>query len=73
MARYQVRDTLLLFPKTKWMRQGWSDSYQIPDTKLQVHLVGVDIESLVSPEPMISARALESLRRTTAGFIPALN
>jgi 5-methylcytosine-specific restriction endonuclease McrBC regulatory subunit McrC len=73
MSRYQVRDAVLLFPRTGWMPVGWSDSYQIPDTNFNVHLVGIDIESLVSPEQMVSARACESLSRTMARFIPTQN
>jgi len=71
MSRYRVCDTLLLFPKTRWMREDWSESYLIPGTDLRVHLLGVDIESLVSPEKEVSSHALARLARATVAFIPA--
>lgn len=71
MSRYQVHDTLLLFPRTRWMSEDWSESYQIPETDLKVHLLGVDIESLVSPEKEISSPALARLTQTIAAFLPA--
>lgn len=71
MSLYNVRDTLLLFPRTRWMNKDWSESYQIPETNLKVHLLGVDIESLVSPDEQVSAPALARLTQTIAGFLPA--
>lgn len=71
MSRYKVRDTMLLFPRTRWMNEDWSETYQIPDSDLKVHLLGVDIEALVSPDQEVSSQALARLTRTIAAFLPA--
>lgn len=72
MSRYGVHDTLLLFPRTAWMSEDWSESYRIPDTHLKVHLLGVDIAALVSPDENVSSPALARLTTTIAPFIPAV-
>lgn len=57
MSRYGVRDTLLLFPRTVWMSEDWSERYQTSDAHLKVRLLGVDIAAHVSPDENISSHA----------------
>ena len=66
LLRYQLRHALLLFPKTEWMPGSWSSTYDIPGTGLVVQIVGVDIESLVSPHEDRHQEALRSLRTLVA-------
>ena len=48
LVRYKVSGAIVLVPKAPWMPEKWIKSYLDPDTNAQVHLIGVDIEGLVS-------------------------
>jgi 5-methylcytosine-specific restriction enzyme subunit McrC len=62
LLRYQLRDALLFFPRVAWMPPGWAGSFDIPRTDLHLHLIGVDIESLISPQPALRAESLVTLK-----------
>tara|TARA_R110001606_G_scaffold355628_1_gene506660 strand:- start:7282 stop:8520 length:1239 start_codon:yes stop_codon:yes gene_type:complete len=48
LTRYKVSDAVVLTPKAPWMTKKWTKTYRDTDTNAQVHLVGVDVEGLIS-------------------------
>ena len=48
LTRYKVSRALILVPRAPWMPEKWIKSFRDPETNAQIHLIGVDIEGLVS-------------------------
>lgn len=51
LTRYKISEALILVPKAPWMPEKWSKKYRDADTNARVHLIGVDIEGLISRDP----------------------
>lgn len=63
LLRYQLKNALLFFPKAAWMEASWMGSFDISGTALRLHLVSVDIESLVSTYRRMREEALTELTK----------
>ncbi|AYF90135.1 hypothetical protein D6Z43_24475 [Pseudomonas sp. DY-1] len=48
LGRFKVEKGIVFVPKLPWMQAGWTVMYEIPDSAAKVHLVGVDLECLLS-------------------------
>ncbi len=70
VMRYQVKHALILQPRAPWMPPAWSKSYQIAGTDAHVHLIGVDMEALLSRDMTIRSLAFDTLSDVLAGLLP---
>ncbi|WP_420007585.1 McrC family protein [Xanthomonas sacchari] len=61
LSRYQASHALVFLPKAPWMSQSWTARYRSPDGNDQVHLIGIDIERLVSRNKTVRAEATRDL------------
>jgi 5-methylcytosine-specific restriction enzyme subunit McrC len=61
LTRYKTSTSIVFVPWAKWMADGWTASFLISETERRIHLVGVDIEKLVSRESAIRDRAYIAL------------
>jgi len=71
LTRYGIARAILFVPRLSWMDSGWRPRYSVPTTDHQMHLVAVDIESLVSRAPLVRAGALSALRAALADVTAA--
>ena len=69
LARYSVRNALMFMPRANWMTTDWIRSYQIPETDRQIHLIGVDIEGLISRNHAVRDMASQGLSRTVLSVL----
>ncbi|MDN6873690.1 hypothetical protein QO209_14695 [Pseudomonas citronellolis] len=70
LSRYKVKDAMILVPWAPWMSPGWTKVYQDPDSGARVHLVGTDIEGLVSRSATIREMAYAALSDVLGGVLP---
>ncbi|WP_159252720.1 McrC family protein [Xanthomonas phaseoli] len=61
LSRYEASHALVFFPKAPWMNQSWVARYISPNGSDKVHLIGTDIERLVSRNKVTRAEALGDL------------
>lgn len=61
LSRYKASHALVFLPRAPWMSQSWSARYRSPDGNDQVHLIGIDIERLVSRNKTVRAEATRDL------------
>jgi len=71
LTRYQVKTAILLYPQANWMPESWTHSYRIPGTDKLIHVVGVDIENLVSRDKEKQIWAQNTLGIILNELIPA--
>ncbi|MGC5686127.1 McrC family protein [Pseudomonas haemolytica] len=71
LTRYNVSDAVILVPKAPWMPGKWTKSYRDPDTNAQVHLIGVDVEGLVSRSTMAREASYKLLTEMLGSVLPA--
>lgn len=61
LTRYGVQNAFILVPRANWMSSGWLKSYRVSGADSHVHLLGVDIESLVGRDGNARQEALSVL------------
>lgn len=71
LTRYKVSDAVILVPKAPWMPEKWTKSYRNADTGAQVHIMGVDVEGLVSRSAKVRDASYKMLREMLGGVLPA--
>lgn len=71
LTRYGIARAILFVPRLSWMESGWRPKYSVPTTNHQMHLVAVDIESLVSRSSLIRIAALSALSAALADVTAA--
>lgn len=69
LSRYKVKDAMILVPWAPWMPPGWTKIYQDPDSGARVHVVGTDIEGLVSRSVTTRAKAYASFSDVLGGVL----
>jgi 5-methylcytosine-specific restriction endonuclease McrBC regulatory subunit McrC len=70
LTRYKVHEAVLLVPRAPWMPAKWIKSYRDNDTDSQVHLIGVDVEGLVSRESKARKASYQSLTEMLVSVLP---
>ena len=71
LTRYKVSEAVILVPKAPWMPGTWTKSYRDADTNAQVHLVGVDVEGLVSRSAKAREASYKLLTQMLGSVLPA--
>jgi hypothetical protein len=71
LTRYKVSEAIILAPKAPWMSEKWIKTFSDAETGAQVHLIGVDIESLVSRSSKTRDASYKSLAETLIGILPS--
>lgn len=71
LTRYKVSDAVILVPKAPWMPEKWTKSYRDADTDAQVHIMGVDVEGLVSRSAKVRDASYKMLTEMLGGVLPA--
>ncbi len=69
LARFKVRDAIILVPQAKWMQARWTKSYDVPEGDGHIHLIGVDIENLVTRSQIQRSHALAALSATIGAIL----
>ncbi|KPQ19677.1 McrC family protein [Halomonas sp. HL-93] len=62
LSSYGLSEALLFFPKSDWMESGWRASYNVVGESRSIHIVSVDVESIVSRDKKVRDAAEETLR-----------
>lgn len=70
LARYKVSDAVVLVPKAPWMPEVWIKSYRDADSGAQVHIMGVDIEGLLSRSGKVRDASHKMLAEMLGGILP---
>ena len=70
LVRYKVSGAIILVPKAPWMPEKWIKSFLDPDTNAQVHLIGVDIEGLVSRGFEVRSASYKLLAEMLGSVLP---
>lgn len=68
LTRFDVDNALIFLPKASWMQDSWMKSYAVPGGG-HIHLIGVDIERLVTRNQAIRVPALSAFSRTIRGIL----
>jgi 5-methylcytosine-specific restriction endonuclease McrBC regulatory subunit McrC len=71
LTRYKVSDAVILVPKAPWMPEKWTKSYRDADSDAQVHILGVDVEGLVSRSAKVRDASYKMLTEMLGGVLPA--
>ena len=71
LSRYKVSDAVVLVPKAPWMPEMWTKTYRDADSGAQVHIMGVDIEGLLSRSGKIRDASHKVLAEMLGGILPA--
>lgn len=71
LTRYKVSEAVILVPKAPWMPGTWTKSYRDADTNAQVHLIGVDVEGLVSRSTKAREASYKLLTQMLGSVLPA--
>ncbi|MFB4403700.1 McrC family protein [Pseudomonas inefficax] len=71
LARYKVSDAVVLVPKAPWMPEMWTKTYRDADSDAQVHIIGVDIEGLLSRSGAIRDASHKMLAEMLGGILHA--
>lgn len=71
LVRYKVSAAIILVPKAPWMPEKWIKSYLDTDTNAQVHLIGVDVEGLVSRGFEAKSASYKLLSEMLGSVLPA--
>ena len=71
LTRYKVSEAVILVPKAPWMPEAWTKSYRDADTNARVHLIGVDVEGLVSRSAKAREVSYELLTQMLGSVLPA--
>lgn len=59
---FAVDNSVVILPRAPWMPSTWVSSYTVTHSGRKVHLVGVDIEKLVSHRADVKTAARDALR-----------
>ncbi|WP_232324098.1 McrC family protein [Pseudomonas fluorescens] len=70
LTRYKVSEAVILIPKAPWMSEKWTKNYRDANTNARVHLVGVDIEGLVSRDPKKRNASYKLLTEMLGNVLP---
>ena len=71
LTRYKVSEAVILVPRAPWMPEKWTKSYRDADTNAQVHLIGVDVEGLVSRDSKARNASYKLLNEMLGSVLPA--
>lgn len=73
MSQYNVNTGILFFPRAEWMSttsdKGWFCSYNVPMTEKKIHLIGVDMQKILSSDKHRREEALNCLKKSLDDFI----
>jgi 5-methylcytosine-specific restriction endonuclease McrBC regulatory subunit McrC len=65
---FNVNNAVVLMPRAPWMSHSWTSSYTVTHSGRKIHLVGVDIEKLVSHRLEVKTAARDALREALLAF-----
>lgn len=69
LDRFDVQNAIVFMPMANWMTPVWTKRYSVPQSGRVIHLVGVDVESLVSHRKDICERARAALGGILVGLV----
>ncbi|MGX5723423.1 McrC family protein [Metapseudomonas otitidis] len=64
LGRFKVDKGIIFVPKLPWMQDQWTAMYEVPDSTASIHLLGVDLESLLSRNDTIRQQAYVNFSNT---------
>jgi len=70
LARYKVSNAIILIPKAPWMQEMWTKTYRDVDSGAKVHIMGVDIEGLLSRTGKTRDASHKFFAETLSGILP---
>lgn len=69
LDKFDVQNAIVFMPRASWMTPMWTARYSVPHSGRMIHLVGVDIESLVSHRKDVREGARSALGGLLAGLV----
>jgi len=62
LTALEVRDAIILVPRQRWMTESWKQSFAVSATDRRIHVIGVDIEQIVSRARNVREAAQSDLK-----------
>lgn len=69
VERFKVLTGIIFVPKRPWMQTGWNMVYETPERDSKIHMVGVDLERLLSRNEGVKEKAYSELSEVLEGIL----
>ncbi|MCI3944517.1 McrB [Pseudomonas syringae] len=69
IKKYKVLEAFILTPKAPWMQKIWTKTYLDNNSPAKIHIVGIDLESLISRLHTVRSLSYKALNDTLNDFL----